>query len=262
MNKITIQLRQIVYSLFKLIWIILSSPFSKTLRYQLGEIYQTAEYPFFGTQHISLSELITDNNLQLLIQPVKANKHNVSEFELLSICALIKDRNALQIFEIGTFDGRTTRAMAMNINQDGHIYTLNLRPDTDTVKLRTDNVDINLSKRVVSGERFINTPEEQKITQLWGDSATFNFSSYHNRIDTVFIDGAHSESYLESDTFNAMKLIRENGGIIIWHDAHLFGVKDFLKKFQHRSRVYFIRNTSLAVMGLKNSIPNDILNKV
>ena len=50
MNKITIQFRQIVYSLFKLIWIILSSPFSKSSRYQLGEIYQTAEYPFFGTQ--------------------------------------------------------------------------------------------------------------------------------------------------------------------------------------------------------------------
>ena len=181
---------------------------------------------------------------------------------MLSICALIKDRNASQIFEIGTFDGRTTRAMAMNINQQGHIYTLNLRPDTDTVKLRTDNVDINLSKKVISGERFINTPEEQKITQVWGDSATFDFSAYHNKIDIIFIDGAHSESYLESDTINAMKLIKENGGIIIWHDAHLFGVKDFLKKFQHRSRVYFIHNTSLAVMELKDSIPFDILKKV
>ncbi|MEP6951267.1 MAG: class I SAM-dependent methyltransferase [Ginsengibacter sp.] len=258
MNKIAIQFRQIAYSLFKLIWIILSSPFSKSSRYHLGEMYQTASYPFFGTKYITLGELLNNNNLQLSIAPVKANRHNVSEFELVSICALIKDRNTSQIFEIGTFDGRTTRAMAMNINERGHIYTLNLSPDTNILQLNTNIVDIDLSKKVISGERFINTAEGKKITQLWGDSAAFNFSTYENKMDFVFIDGAHSESYLQSDTMNAMKLIKENGGIIIWHDAHLFGVKDFLKKFKYLSNVYFIRYTSLAVMEIKNGNSIDI----
>lgn len=261
MNKLKIQIRHVFSSFFNFIGIALKSPFNQTSRHRLGEIYQSVTYPFFGKQYKNLGELLHDNNLEVSISPLRANIHNVTEFELVSICALIKDNNANQLFEIGTYDGRTTRAMAKNITDSGHIYTLNLPPDTEAVELETSNVDVDLSKKVISGERFLNTDEEKKITQLWGDSANFDFSVYHNTIDVVFIDGAHSEPYVASDTINAIKLIKDEGGIIIWHDAHLFGVKDyFLKKFKIMP-VYFIRNTSLAIMKVKQGKPQDIINE-
>ena len=259
MNKIKLQIKYIFLSLFNFIGIAAKSPFNQTARHRLGELYQLVTYPFFGKQYVSLSELLQNNNLEVSISPLKANIHNVNEFELLSICALIKDSNANQLFEIGTYDGRTTKAMAMNISERGHIYTLNLPPDTDDVELQTSDVDVELSKKVISGEQFLNTSVEKKITQLWGDSAKFDFSVYQNKLDLVFIDGAHSEHYVESDTSNAIKLIKPDGGIILWHDAHLYGVKDYFIKRYKNMPVYFIRNTSLAIMKIKEGKPHDIL---
>ncbi len=86
-----------------------------------------------------------------------------------------------------------------------------------------------MASKVISGERFLNTPQQSIITQLWGDSATFDFSPYYNSMDFVFIDGAHSEHYVKNDTEKALQLIKKSGGIIVWHDAHLFGVVKFLE---------------------------------
>jgi hypothetical protein len=82
-------------------------------------------------------------------------------------------------------------------------------------------------------------------------------------MDMVFIDGAHSEGYVRTDTQNSIKLIKSGGGIIIWHDAHLFGVKVFFKKWLRENNypVYFIRNTTLAVLGVRNGQPVDLLKK-
>jgi predicted O-methyltransferase YrrM len=239
-------------------------PFSRLARHRLSNSYRMLEYPFFGDRYVELSEVLKDDNLQLTLAPVKARVHNTTEFELLSLCAFVKDNSFNTIFEIGTFDGRTTRAMAMNLSDNaGKIYTLNLPPDTGNVSLQTDKVDVDLASRVVSGERFLQTPQERQIEQLWGDSANFDFSPYYGKMDMVFIDGAHSEGYVRTDTLNSMKLIRSGGGMITWHDAHLFGVKVFFKKWlkENNFPVYFIRNTTLAVMGVKNGKPFDLLQK-
>jgi predicted O-methyltransferase YrrM len=260
MEKIKIQFRQISYSISSLLVVIAKSFFSKKSRFRLSEIYQTATYPFFGNRYVPLNAILTNEDLEVVIAPLKAKEHNVSEFELLALCALVKDRNASQIFEIGTFDGRTTRAMCKNTSEAGHVYTLNLPPETETVELKTSNVDVNLSKKVVSGERFINTPEAMRITQLWGDSAKFNFAPYNKKIDFVFIDGAHNEEYVQIDTANSINLIKEDGGMIVWHDSHLFGVKRFfVNSTGSVLPAYFIKNTSLAVMLVKNGRPVDVL---
>jgi predicted O-methyltransferase YrrM len=72
-------------------------------------------------------------------------------------------------------------------------------------------------------------------------------------MDLVFIDGAHSEDYVRNDTLQALKMIRPGGGVVIWHDAHLFGVVKFLAPWirDHQLEVYFIRHTSLAVARIK-----------
>ncbi|HMH23188.1 MAG TPA: class I SAM-dependent methyltransferase [Puia sp.] len=239
---------------------LIAYPFSRLARHRLSHSYDMLVYPFFGERYVWLSHLLRNDNLEVTVAPLRAREHNTTEFELLSIAALLKDNSSNTIFEIGTFDGRTTRAMAMNLlNEEGKIYTLNLPPDTADVSLDTHQIDVGLASKVVSGERFINTPQEKLIRQLWGDSATFDFSPYFNKMDMVFIDGAHSEDYARIDTQNSIKLIKAGGGIIAWHDAHLFGVKIFFKKWlkENNYPVYFIRNTTLAVMGVKNGQPFD-----
>lgn len=252
-------LRYTFFNLIIFVGNLVGAPFSRLSRHRLSNALEALRYPFFGDKSVFLSSLLHEENLQVTIAPLKTRSHNVSEFELLSICALLKDNQASSVFEIGTFDGRSTRAMAMNIAKDGKIYTLNLLPDTEAVRLNTDVIDVNLASKVISGERFYETKEAENIIQLWGDSASFNFSEYYLMMDMVFIDGAHSKEYAANDTAAAIKMIKSAGGIIVWHDAHLYGVVKFLKKWirENKYPVYFIKGTSVAVLYVKNGNPID-----
>jgi predicted O-methyltransferase YrrM len=240
---------------------LLQSPFSKLARHRLSATLLTLRYPFFGERYVQLSDLLTNDELEVHIAPVKARLHNTTSFELMAVCSLLKDNGCNTIFEIGTFDGRTTRAMAMNLRDaNGKIFTLNLPPATDTVKLVTSAEDVQLADKVTSGERFAGTAQEKSIQQLWGDSATFDFAPYYGQADLVFIDGAHSEAYVKNDTAEAIKLIKKTGGVIVWHDAHLFGVVKFLEPWikQHHHPVYFITGTTLAAAYVMNGSVTDL----
>lgn len=236
------------------------SPFSRLARHRLSATREILRYPFFGSYFVQLSELLKKDELQITLAPVKSREHNVSSFELLSICALVKDFDAKKVFEIGTYDGRTSRAIAMNLPEDGKLYTLNLPPETKSVDLATNQVDVSLATKVSSGERFQNKPEAQKIKQVWGDSAKYDFSNFYGAMDVVFIDGAHSEAYAKNDTEAALKLLKKSGGLIIWHDAHLYGVVKYLKTWisTYQYPVYFIKETTVAVLLVQDGKPADL----
>jgi predicted O-methyltransferase YrrM len=239
-------------------------PFSQLARHRLSAAYLMLTYPFFGNKYVELTELLKDEDLTVTLSPVKSRMHNITEFELLTICALVKEYRCNNIFEIGTFDGRTTRAMAMNLSKsDGRVYTLNLPAGTKNVSLATGVVDVSLASKVSSGERFLNTEQEKSIEQLWGDSAIYDFSPFFDKMDMVFIDGAHSEFYVENDTTIALKLVNQKGGLVMWHDAHLFGVVKYLVPLIKKNRlpIYFIKGTSVAVAGVKGGKIFDLKRK-
>ena len=256
MNSAFIPLRYTAGTFFYFLINLIKYPFSKLARHKLASAYQAMQFSFYGPNYIDISELLQNNNLELKLASFKSNQHNTTAFELAAIAAIVKDKHCNTLFEIGTFDGRTTRAMALNLtNSGGKIYTLNLPPQTNTVNLETGIVDIQLASKVVSGERFLNTSEAQFIEQLWGDSATFDFSNFNHKMDLVFIDGAHSETYVNNDTIKALELIKPEGGWIIWHDAPYFGVVKYLEKWvpKQTGPVYFIKGTSLAIAFVKNN---------
>jgi predicted O-methyltransferase YrrM len=63
---------------------------------------------------------------------------------------------------------------------------------------------------------------EYKIKQIYADSTVFDFSPYFNKMDIVFIDGAHHYNTVKSDSENALKMAKPDG-IIIWHDFAIYG---------------------------------------
>lgn len=139
--------------------------------------------------------------------------------EILMINALVIKNHPLAVFEIGTFNGRTTLNLAVNTTKETKIYTLDLPKDKiNTTKLDLANNDRCMIDKNISGGCFLNEPEAERITQLYGDSANFNFNEFNNRIDFIFIDGSHSYDYVISDTKQAMKLLRNKKGVILWHD--------------------------------------------
>jgi hypothetical protein len=172
----------------------------------------------------------------------------VEELFLLSLMA--QHLRPKKIFEFGTFDGRTTLHFALNTEPGARIYTLDL-PDIppSEIKLEYASGYENLpyiTKRKI-GNEYTDMDVSYKITQLFGDSATFDFSDFHNAMDLVFVDAGHSYEYVKSDTLNAFKMLKP-GGTIIWHDYNNHpGVTTWLDEFSSLKKLHWIRGTWLVV---------------
>jgi hypothetical protein len=158
-----------------------------------------------------------------------------ADFPILELVAMLRPE---RVFEIGTSTGRRTALMAMNTSESAKIYTLDLPPDAELPEHASDLHIIQNSKTHV-GEHFRTSKwMGSKITQLFGDSMTFDYSPYHGAIDLVMVDGSHTYEFAASDSFNAFAMIRENG-VILWHDYESerseYGVNAFVDalRLQH-----------------------------
>jgi len=221
--------------------------FSRAWRRKLQAAYEICTNPYWD-RVVSLSELV-DDPLIVQVAPLKAMEHNCSEFELLVLGSLVKQTQSKRIFEIGTFDGRSTRTLALNAAENGLVTTLNLPPDKGENDAGLVNVDSLLNLKVRSGNRFLGTREEGRIEQIYGDSATFDFENYLGRFDFMFIDGSHSDEYVERDTETALRLLRPEGGLIAWHDGTLYGVARYLRRKirNENSPIQLVQGTTLMI---------------
>ena len=170
---------------------------------------------------VEISSIVPDSVRETILESPNANLDgNVSPDELRVICRLVKHFQPATILEIGTFDGRTTSNMAANSSEETRIFTLDLPPqelNQTALRLRTSDAVFILKDQ--SGREFFHRQREgTMITQLYGDSADFDYSPYRNNIDLVFVDGSHSYEYVINDTEVALSLLRNGKGIILWHD--------------------------------------------
>jgi hypothetical protein len=137
--------------------------------------------------------------------------------DLAGLSYIVSVARALEVrtaFEIGTFNGRTALALAMNL-PEATIHTLDL-PEEVAPGLPVAGHDFFLLHqpvaRVYEGRR-----ESRQIVQLLGDSARFDFTPYEKRCQLVYVDGAHSFEYVANDTEVAFRLV-DDCAAIIWDD--------------------------------------------
>ncbi len=156
----------------------------------------------------------SDTPMQML--SLEIAEGNVNALELAIINKVTADRSPRKAFEFGTFDGRTTLNLAANCR--GTIYTLDLPADKlDSTALGIDPADEVYVTKESSGSRFAGNAYSNRIVQLYGDSATFDYGPYLGAMDLVFVDASHSYDYLMSDSRNALKLLAP-AGVVLWHD--------------------------------------------
>ena len=189
-----------------------------------------------------------NDSTQVQISRVASANGNISPAELLFIAAFVNQQQPLACFEIGTFDGRTTQNIAANQPANGICYTLDLPPtDLSSTALPLAGGDSTYVDKPTSGARIAEQLHESgRIVQLYGDSGTFDFTPYHDKIDLMFVDGSHSYEYVLSDTEHAWKMVK-SGGIILWHDYDSKwwpGVTRALNELQRNSRFTTMRHIS------------------
>jgi len=158
---------------------------------------------------------VTSPSTQVALPEPVAADGNVTLLELLVLSRLVRERRPRSLFEIGTFDGRTTLALAMNAEADAVVYTLDL-PRHASADLGIERAERAFVDKPQSGARFLHTDAAAKIRQLYGDSATFDFTKH--AADFVFVDGSHAYEYVLSDSERALALLRGGAGTIVWHD--------------------------------------------
>jgi predicted O-methyltransferase YrrM len=146
---------------------------------------------------------------------------NLTTKEVIVINHLVKTYDPKRIFEIGTFNGRTTLNLALNSRPDTEVFTLDLLDErADRSEPDVERPIGKYKRQTDVGRLFLESdfPEAKKIVQLFGDSAAFDFSPYYGNIDFVFVDGSHEYEYVRKDTDTALMLLRDRKGVIVWHD--------------------------------------------
>jgi hypothetical protein len=223
--------------------------YSKTRRrsFRLAAEALRHQLPIVSLSSIINTRLVDEDRISL--QAVPEHAHNCSIFELFTLAALARALNPSLCLEIGTYDGRSALAIAANCNRQARVMTMNLPPNY--LKEHPDEsqvVDVQLSAKVKSGERWVGREESRQIEQVFANSLAFDFSSIGHP-QFIFIDGAHDQRSVESDSENALRIIDRQKGVIAWHDARDYGVGPVLKRLYGLGYpVSIVEHTNIAVI--------------
>ena len=168
--------------------------------------------------------------------------------DLLALLSVLVDRSPQTVLEIGTFNGYTTRLMALNLPK-AKIHTIDLPEDFhDTgTGLQKDDFHLIASRRV--GAEFRADPSITTITQHFGDTAEYAFPP----AEFFFIDGSHTYPYVRNDTEKA--LASPIAKVLMWHDCdpgHPDVNRWLVEMVQTGYPVRRIEGTNLAILQLQN----------
>lgn len=196
--------------------------------------------------------LLPRRSIRLADTGKRSGNVNVAELAILAQAAAATEPGRT-IVEIGTFDGRTTLNLAINAPADCPILTLDL-PDEHETAFPLEDSERPLVQKPASGERFRACASAwrsfaARITQAFGDSATYDWTPCYGRAGLVFVDGSHAYDYVRKDSETAFDLVA-SGGVVLWHDYGVWpGVTRALEEFEalRRLGLRHIRGTSLVL---------------
>ncbi len=160
--------------------------------------------------------------------------------DLAIIKALCRSVPGCKYFEIGTWRGESV-VNASEVCAES--YTLNLDPEKSFGGIY----------RNIFGFFSKNNP---KITQLYGDSITFDYAGLNKKFDVIFIDADHHHEFIKSDTNKVFQYLTHEDSIVVWHDygrdpaspryETLAGILDGIPKNLQKN-LYHVSNTLCAI---------------
>ncbi len=213
---------------------------ARSLRHRLRRWRGKAEAPAMRLAQASWSKILKSRPIRLTETEKSDGNVRVSELAMLALAAADVPAGSA-IVEIGTFDGRTALNLAINAPHGVSIATLDLPADQASALAIEDSERRYVDKPTPGARlRSCGGPWRvyaERVMQLRGDSATFNWSPYHGRAGLVFVDGSHAYDYVRKDSETAMRLVRR-GGVVLWHDYGVWpGVNQALEELDAGSKL-------------------------
>jgi hypothetical protein len=174
---------------------------------------------------------------------------NVTPFELMCLCMMIKAFAPKEVLELGTFNGNTTLQIAANLGSKARITTLDL-PLGDSPVDANDIYDASLIHSAVREQpRYLTSPYEDRVRQFYVNSLEVDFATLNPEPpDFIFIDAGHSDECVRNDTKKSIEVLAQ-GGWIVWHDytQDWPDVFNFLNELAGRLPLRHIYGTNLVV---------------
>jgi hypothetical protein len=208
---------------------------ARTLRRRLRRLRGKPEAPAARLMQAPWTRVLKTRPIRLTETDKSDGNVRLSELAILALAASAVPPGS-EIIEIGTFDGRTALNLAINAPAGVSIATLDLPADQPSA------LDIEASER-----RYVDKPTPgarlrscntiwrsaaERVVQLRGDSATYDWSPHHGRAGLVFVDGSHAYDYVRKDTETALQLVGQ-GGVVLWHDYGVWpGVNRALEELE------------------------------
>lgn len=116
------------------------------------------------------------------------------------LCKLGYNKN---VFELGTYRGRTTYVLSQYANK---VTTFDLGSN---ISLESD-----LYSDYIVGEIYKKN-NCKNVTQLIGNSLNFDFTPYYEKFDLVYLDGGHTFDIVKNDFEISFNLLKPGGWIIV-----------------------------------------------
>lgn len=127
--------------------------------------------------------------------------------DLAFIKSIVKSKKDCDYLEIGSFRGESL------------INILPVCKSATSISLSpSEMAGMNIPKDYIEADYCLVEPND-KLTRIQHNSLTFDYTSLNKKYDVIFIDGDHSTNGVKSDTQNALKLLKDESSIIIWHDC-------------------------------------------
>jgi predicted O-methyltransferase YrrM len=180
--------------------------------------------------------------------------------EILILAAATRLVRPRRIFEIGTYNGRTTAVFILNAPSDCDVYTLDLPPGAGASRdYLSSDVELVETRRTESF--LLRAGLSRRYRQIYCDSMEFDPEFYRDSIELGFIDGAHAYEFVKNDT-EKMAVMMAKRGLVFWHDYGGRGEFRPLSKYLESLRIqmYRVRGTSLAwttAEEIKKILPQD-----
>jgi hypothetical protein len=175
--------------------------------------------------------------------------------DLMALLALLHDSKPELILEIGTFNGATTAALALNAPQ-AMVHTVDLPLNFDPNQEQSGALpkdDFHLIKQRRVGEAYASIPELKNIVQHFVDTAEWDFLPVKGT-SFFFIDGAHTYEYARNDTEKCLSIAAAHSRFIL-HDCderHADVVRYVHELLRQGQRIARIKNTALSFFDLKS----------